>query len=81
MVAGVCDEAPLANESLFPAREGGLQAGRRSLMVAVRRPTSSFGRPTGRHLERSPAPIPRAEMTTASTGESAARARKYAPPP
>ena len=49
-------------------------------MVAVRRPISSFGRTTGSRFERSLSVICLADRTTALTGESAALARRYAPP-
>src|SRR3712207_2769827 len=49
-------------------------------MVVVRRPISSFGLATGRRRERSPSVIWPAALTTASTGERAARVRRYAPP-
>jgi hypothetical protein len=50
-------------------------------MVVVRRPISSFGLATGRRRERSPYVISLAALTTASTGERAARVRSYARPP
>ena len=48
--------------------------------MAARRTTSSFGCWTGTLFERSPAVMVRAEATTLSTGESAVRASRYAPP-
>src|ERR671917_209328 len=49
-------------------------------MVAVRRPISSFGRTTGRRFERSLSVIFLADRATVLTGDSAVRARRYAPP-
>src|SRR5215213_10782201 len=80
LVACVGGEAPLAREGLFPAPESGIETRQQAVYGIARRPISSFGFATGSRFARSPSPISRAVAVTTSTGLSAVRASRYAPP-